>query len=85
MILVTDPGTYDAVYPQLRHAAWMGATSTDMIFPSFLFMVGMSIAFSLSSRSGLGMAKSKLASHIFYRSIVLFLLGLAVNGFPDYN
>lgn len=85
MILVTDPGTYDAVYKQLRHAEWVGATATDMIFPSFLFMAGLSIALSFTSRLAHGANKSELALHIVYRSIILFLLGLAVNGFPDYN
>ena len=85
MILVTDPGTYDAVYPQLRHAEWVGATATDMIFPSFLFMVGLSIALSFSSRLAHGTNKSELARHLVYRSIILFMLGLAVNGFPDFN
>ena len=85
MILVTNPGTYEAIYPQLQHAEWNGATATDMIFPAFLFMVGLSIALSFHTHLTRGTAKSKLAKHILYRSIVLFLLGLAINGFPDYN
>ena len=85
MILVTDPGTYAAVYPQLLHAPWMGATATDMIFPSFLFIVGVAITFSFASRIGRGADRTKLAWHVFRRSATLFLLGLAVNGFPDYH
>ena len=50
MILVTDPGTYDFVYPPLRHALWNGATPTDMIFPAFLFIVGVAIPLSLEGR-----------------------------------
>jgi predicted acyltransferase len=50
MILVTDPGTYNYVYSPLRHADWMGATTTDMIFPPFLFMAGLSISFSFASQ-----------------------------------
>jgi predicted acyltransferase len=50
MILVTDPGTYSAVFPPLLHAAWHGATPTDMIFPAFLFIVGVSTVFSMHAR-----------------------------------
>ena len=51
MILVTDPGTYSAVFPPLLHAAWQGATPTDMIFPAFLFMVGVSTVAHILLRS----------------------------------
>ena len=50
MILVTDPGTYSAVFRPLTHAAWQGATPTDMIFPAFLFMVGVSTVSSIHAR-----------------------------------
>ena len=85
MILVTDPGTYAAVYSQLMHSPWNGATATDMIFPCFLFMVGFSVSLSLNPRMLKGIPKSKIAQSILYRSIVLFLIGLAINGFPYYN
>lgn len=85
MILVTDPGTYDAVYGPLRHAAWMGATATDMIFPSFLFVVGVSIVLSFTSRIERGADRRRLAWHVLRRSAMLFLVGLAVNGFADYH
>jgi predicted acyltransferase len=75
MILVTDPGTYTYTWHQLRHAEWNGPTATDMIFPAFLFMAGLAIPFSLGSRAVL---------RIIRRSTTLFLLGLAINGFPDY-
>jgi predicted acyltransferase len=85
MILVTDPGTYSAIYPQLRHAEWMGATATDMIFPALLFMVGFSIVLSIKSRFSQHTPNSKIVSHIFYRTIILIILGLAINGFPFYD
>jgi predicted acyltransferase len=84
MILVTDPGTYTHTWHQLRHAEWNGATATDMIFPAFLFMVGLAIPFSLSSRAESGTTRRRTALRIIRRSITLFLLGLALNGFPDY-
>jgi predicted acyltransferase len=89
MILVTDPGTYSAVFPPLLHAAWQGATPTDMIFPAFLFMVGISIVFStqarLFPRPGRGVSRRQVVAHIFRRAILLIVLGLLVNGFPAYD
>jgi predicted acyltransferase len=85
MILVTDPGTYSAVYPQLLHAAWNGTTATDMIFPSFLFIAGMAIALSTESRLRRGESRAALVRHTLRRSAVIFAIGLLVNGFPDYN
>jgi predicted acyltransferase len=84
MILITDPGTYTYTWHQLRHAEWNGATATDMIFPAFLFMVGLAIPFSLGSRAEPGTRSRKTALRIIRRSITLFLLGLGINGFPDY-
>lgn len=85
MILVTDPGTYNAVYSPLLHAAWMGATPTDMIFPSFLFIVGVAITLSFASRIEQGASRGKLALHTLRRTLLLLLLGLLVNGFPYYH
>lgn len=85
MILVTDPGTYSAVYWPLLHAQWDGWTPTDMIFPGFLFAVGVAITLSFASRIERGFSRAKLARHVVVRSVVIFLIGLAVNGFPDYN
>jgi predicted acyltransferase len=84
MILVTDPGTYTYTWHQLRHAEWNGATATDMIFPAFLFMVGLAIPFSLGSRAEADTSRRKTALRIIRRSITLLLLGQGINGFPDY-
>ena len=85
MILVTDPGTYSAVFPPLLHAAWQGATPTDMIFPAFLFMVGVSTVFSIEGRLHRGATCGRLIAHILLRAVVLIVLGLLVNGFPFYD
>jgi predicted acyltransferase len=85
MILVTDPGTYNYVYSPLRHADWMGATTTDMIFPAFLFMAGLSISFSLASQIERGASSTAVVRRLLRRSLVLFILGLVLNGFPDYH
>ncbi len=60
MILVTDPGTYSAVYWPLLHAQWNGATPTDMIFPSFLVVVGIAMTFSFASRISRGSSRRDL-------------------------
>ncbi len=85
MILVTDPGTYAAVYPQLRHALWEGATATDMIFPSFLVMVGVAMTLSFRSRLLRGADRGRLLVHALRRGAVMVALGLVVNGFPFYD
>jgi NAD(P)-dependent dehydrogenase (short-subunit alcohol dehydrogenase family) len=51
MVLVNNPGTWSAVYAPLRHAAWHGWTPTDMVFPFFLFVVGVAIALAWGRRS----------------------------------
>jgi predicted acyltransferase len=85
MILVTDPGTYNAVYKPLLHAQWENPSATDMIFPSFLVIVGMAIPLSIASHLRRGKTRKYILVHILKRSVLLFLLGLILNGFPDYN
>jgi predicted acyltransferase len=85
MILVNNPGSWEQVYPPLRHAPWHGWTPTDLIFPFFLFIVGVSISFSLTRRrdqaSGLGRVMTKILS----RSLILFVLGLFLALFPRFD
>ena len=82
MILVNDPGSEDHIYALLRHASWHGWTFTDTIFPSFLFIVGVAMAFSLARRMEEGADKPGLIGHMVRRAAILFALGLVVNGFP---
>jgi predicted acyltransferase len=82
MILVNNPGTWSAVYPQLRHAAWHGWTFTDWIFPFFLWIVGVAMTFSFAKRVEAGGAKGKLVVHVLRRSAIIFALGLFLAGFP---
>lgn len=81
MILVNNPGTWSAVYPQLRHATWNGWTVTDFVFPFFLFIVGVSIVFAFSKRLESGQPKKALYFKILRRALILFGLGLFLNGF----
>ncbi len=85
MILVTDPGTYSAVYPQLLHAEWRGATAADMIFPCFLVMVGVALTLSLGRRMAGGAPPRRLWLHVVRRSLIVLVFGLVVNGFPDFH
>lgn len=85
MILVNTPGNYGAVYAQLSHAAWNGWTFADTIFPSFLFIVGVSLSFSISRRMENEAASPKLETHIAKRALILFGLGLFVNTFPIFH
>ena len=81
MIIVNDPGSWSHVYAPLRHAEWHGATPTDLVFPFFLFIVGVSISLSLSKRKG----SSNLYIKIFKRSAIIFLLGIFLALFPKFD
>lgn len=82
MILVNDPGSWSYVYAPLLHAKWHGCTPTDLIFPFFLFMVGMAV--SLGSPK-IGEARTQITKKILKRSLYLFLIGLFLNGFPYFE
>jgi predicted acyltransferase len=79
MIVVNNQNSEQAYWP-LRHAEWNGWTPTDLIFPFFLFIVGVSLVFSFRSRLLRGESPRQLLRHTFRRGIVLFLIGLALNG-----
>jgi predicted acyltransferase len=84
MILVNDNGSRDA-YRELEHSAWNGFTATDLVFPTFLFVVGISTVFSTASRLARGDSKQSLFLHTLRRAVILFLLGLLVNSFPHFH
>lgn len=85
MIMVNNPGTWDYVYPPLEHATWNGCTPTDLIFPFFLFVVGMAIPFSLGKRKQSGTDNGKIMIKILRRSLLLFVLGLISYLFPYFD
>jgi predicted acyltransferase len=82
MILVTDNGSSKFRYRQLGHAVWTNPTFTDMIAPAFLFMVGVAIPYSFASRGMRGISRGAIAWSIARRSVLLFLLGIALNELP---
>ncbi|MEE9225188.1 MAG: DUF5009 domain-containing protein [Bacteroidota bacterium] len=85
MILVNNPGSWSHIYPPLRHAEWHGWTFTDLIFPFFLFIIGVAIPLALSRRVEHGDSDSKLLLRVLRRSIILFALGLFLHGFLNYD
>lgn len=85
MILVNDPGSWSRIYPPLEHADWNGWTPTDLIFPFFLFIVGVSMTLSFAARIARGVTRRALAIHVLRRSALIFAIGLFLNGFPDFD
>ena len=84
MILVNDPGS-TAAYEPLKHARWNGWTPTDLIFPFFLFIVGVSLVFSFESRLRRGDSRGALVLHTLRRSATIFAIGLLLNGLPHFH
>jgi len=82
MILVNNPGDEPSSYWPLKHAEWNGWTPTDLIFPFFLFMVGVATAFSMASRLRRGETRQQLLKHALWRGFLLFAIGVALHGLP---
>jgi len=85
MLLVNDPGTWSAIYPPLEHAAWNGWTPTDLVFPFFLFIVGITTYLSLNARRARGDSEHAIRAQIIRRGALIFLFGLLINGFPYFT
>src|SRR5919199_5455047 len=76
MILVSTPGTWNAVYPELEHAEWHGWTAADLVFPFLLFAMGAAVPFAMSRRRG---QPRHVRRHVIRRALILFALGLVLN------
>ncbi len=85
MLLVNNPGSWAAIYPPLAHAEWHGWTPTDLIFPFFLFIVGITTELSLGARRAQGASDGALVGQLARRGVTIFLLGLALNAFPFFQ
>ncbi len=85
MIVVNMPGTWNHVYPPLRHAEWHGMTPTDLVFPFFLFIVGVSIALAYTKIRMTSGIDGNTYRKIFVRTLKIFVLGLFLALFPDFN
>jgi predicted acyltransferase len=84
MILVNNPGSWSHVYPPFLHAEWHGWTPTDLIFPFFLFIVGVSVSLSFAKRLEHGQDRRSLLRHVVVRALVLVALGLFMAAFPRF-
>ena len=85
MILVNNPGSWSHIYAPLRHAEWHGWTPTDLIFPFFLFIVGVAVPFSFGQRLSRGDSRGQLLGHVIRRSLILFALGLFMAAYPRFD
>jgi predicted acyltransferase len=85
MLLVNDPGSWAAIFPPLEHAEWNGWTPTDLIFPFFLFIVGITTHLSLSARRARGDDDSAIVKQILRRGAIIYLLGFAMAMFPFFQ
>jgi predicted acyltransferase len=81
MIMVNNnggPGSWHF----MNHAEWNGLTPTDLVFPTFVFVVGLSIVFAFDARLSRGASRAQLARHTVQRAAILVVLGIVVNSFP---
>jgi len=84
MIMVNNnggPGSWHF----MNHAEWNGLTPTDLVFPTFAFVIGVSVVFAFEARLARGANRAQLAKHTAVRAIVLFLFGIIVNSFPFFH
>jgi predicted acyltransferase len=85
MVLVNNPGTWEHIYWPLQHAQWHGWTPTDLVFPFFLFIVGVAIALAFGSRVESGRSTRDLYLKVIKRTLIIFAIGLFLNGFPYFD
>jgi predicted acyltransferase len=85
MLLVNDPGSWRYIYDPLEHAAWHGWTPTDLIFPFFLFIVGVTTHLSIATRRARGDDEAAIRRQILRRGALIFLFGLLLNWFPGFQ
>ena len=80
MVLVNTPGSWSTIYAPFRHAAWHGFTITDLVFPTFLFVVGNAMSFSM--RKFAERSEAEFLKKVFTRSFLIFAIGLFLSAFP---
>lgn len=85
MVLVNNPGTWSSIYWPLAHAEWHGWTPTDLIFPFFVFIVGVAIPLAFGRRMESGGSKRDLYWKVARRTLIIFALGLFLAGFPYFQ
>ena len=85
MVLVNDAGDGQHVYGPLEHSAWNGWTITDVVFPSFLWIVGVAMTLSMANRLQAGVSRGRLMLQALRRAAILFFLGLFLYGYPHFQ
>jgi predicted acyltransferase len=85
MILVNYPASWEHIYPPLEHAEWDGLTATDLVFPFFLFIVGVSITLSFTRLQERGATKNSLYKKIVIRAIKIFAVGIILSLIPNFE
>ena len=85
MVLVNNPGTWSNIYWPLEHAEWHGWTPTDLVFPFFVFIVGVAIPLAFGRRTESGGSNRDLYLKIIRRTLIIFALGMFLNGFPYFH
>ena len=84
MVLVSNPGSA-AIYRPLDHSPWNGWTITDVVFPSFLWIVGVAITLSLGKRLERGVSRPTIFAQACRRALILYLLGLLIYAIPNFS
>src|ERR1019366_1379612 len=79
------PGDGHHVYGPLAHSEWNGWTITDVVFPSFLWIVGVAMTLSMAKRLEAGVSRGKLMVQVVRRALIIFALGLFLYGFPYFD
>lgn len=79
MIIVNSPGNSGSIYEPLQHASWHGMTPTDLVFPFFLFIMGVSVALSHQKQLNKGTSRAFLYKRLCVRVIKIFLVGVFLN------
>src|SRR3954451_15955269 len=81
MIMVNNNGGRGS-WHFMNHAEWNGLTATDLVFPTFVFVMGVSVVFALEGRLARGVTRAQLVRRTVQRAVILCLLGIVVNSFP---
>ena len=85
MVLVNTPGDYGHIYAPLQHAEWNGWTPTDVVFPSFMWIVGVAMAIVIARRLAARVSKAQIFKQAFRRALILYGLGLIVYLYPKFD
>src|SRR3954469_16091499 len=85
MILVNDPGDWGHIYWPLEHSKWNGCTPTDLVFPFFLFMVGVSIVYAMQAKRSDVEVHNQVILSILRRTVIIVLLGICLPLIGDFQ